>query len=325
MIRRSTALAFLLCMTAPTLAQDEAKPQGPTEPFLWKVEGQGLEKPSFLFGTIHLPDDRVLALPDVVDEALEICDRFYTEIPMDMATQMGAMQHMQLPKGKTLKDMLPKELYDRADAYMKSKGYQLAMFNRFKVWVVMSQMSTLDYMRQMMMGKQALDAALYSRQQKAGKTVGGIETIEEQIGAFEAFTDEEQLELFAATMDGLEAAAESKDAATSTEALISAYLSGDAENLKQVMEASQEGQNEALTEKFEKNLLVDRNKRMAERMGAKLKEHAADSHFFAIGTAHYPGDEGLIKLLEDQGYTVTRLSQADAGHLMPEPAGAGAH
>ena len=340
MFRYSVCLAAVLGLIGPALAQD-SQPSEPTtpdeapapqltevvEPFLWRIEGEGLEKPSFMFGTIHLPDDRVLAVPQVVNEALDLSDHFYTEIPMDMATQMGAMQHMQLPNGQTLKDVLPAELYKRTDAYLASKGFQLVMFNRFKVWVVMAQMAALDYMREQMMGKKALDAALYDRQQKAGKTVGGVEKVEEQIGAFDAFTLEEQIHLLESTLDSLEEAAADADAAKAersagTETLVQAYLSGDASKLTEVMDGEYDEYGEKLAEKFRMNLLVLRNRRMAERMVAHLKEQGADSHFFAIGTAHYPGEEGLIDLLEKEGYTITRLRKADAGKLMPAAAGA---
>jgi uncharacterized protein YbaP (TraB family) len=320
MIRRS--LPWLLCLfglVGPAGAQTEAEPTA--KPFLWKVEGEGLEKPSFLFGTIHLPDDRVLALSDVVVEALDACDSFYTEIPMDMATQMGAMQFMQLKPPQTLKDVLPPDLLERADGYLQRKGFQLVMFARFKPWAVMGQIALADYMRDVLMGKKPLDSMLYARQERAGKTVGGIETIEEQVGAFEQFSQEEILRLFELGLEKVEEA--EKQGTSPSEPMIQAYLSGDTAVLDKLFEDEYAAYGEELAKRFNDLLLVVRNGRMVERIAARLQEDKANSHFFAIGAAHALGETGLIKQLGERGFTVTRLTAEDAGTLTPEPAGAG--
>ena len=81
-------LAGLLGFASTSVAQDVK----PTEkPWLWIVEG---EKPSFLYGTIHVPDDRVLALPEVVEEAIGLSDGLLCELKMDPQSQMQQQMAM---------------------------------------------------------------------------------------------------------------------------------------------------------------------------------------------------------------------------------------
>src|SRR5215472_8171208 len=67
----------------------------PTQkPLLWRIEGT---VPSYLYGTIHIPDQRVLALPDVVTRAMNASDAVYTEVVLDQATLSAAAAAGQLP------------------------------------------------------------------------------------------------------------------------------------------------------------------------------------------------------------------------------------
>ncbi len=53
---------------------------------------------------------------------------------------------------------------------------------------------------------------------------------------------------------------------------------------------------------FEKALLTDRNHVMAERAVPLLEKGNA---FIAVGAMHLPGNEGLISLLKQKGYSLT--------------------
>ncbi|NNE42719.1 MAG: TraB/GumN family protein, partial [Gemmatimonadetes bacterium] len=100
----------------------------PTDkPFLWMVD---TTPPAFLYGTIHLPDRRVLAEPAMVTAAFDAAEALYTEIPMDREAMAGAMVAFQLTEGQTLTGLLSEELSERADAYLKERGLALAMLNQ---------------------------------------------------------------------------------------------------------------------------------------------------------------------------------------------------
>ena len=62
---------------------------------------------------------------------------------------------------------------------------------------VASQLQSLDYAMDLQMGKKALDAVVYDRAKNAGKEVGGLETVQEQVGVFNSLTEEEQAKYLA--------------------------------------------------------------------------------------------------------------------------------
>ncbi|TWT45397.1 TraB family protein [Phycisphaerae bacterium RAS1] len=305
--QRIPALTLLVVLASARTAAAQAV-QPTDKPLLWMIEGK---TPSYLYGTIHLPDDRVLALPKVVDKALDACDAFFAEIPMDGDVILKSAQRMMLPEGKKLQDVIPKKVYDRAAAFAKTKGFDIAAFSRMRVWAVAVQITLLDRLHDMAT-KQALDMSLYLRCQAEDKQVGGLETLDEQFGIFESFSDAEQAEMLDKTLDFLEKS--EKEGVKYIDKLIDLYLSGDEAELMKFMNAYFD-ENDPLDKRMVDKLLTQRNKHMAERMAAKLKESPGKSFFFAVGAAHLPDKTGVIELLKQRGLKLRRLTPADAAKL----------
>src|SRR5437773_1181942 len=90
-LTRSTgAVVALLCVVSSACLGLQVVPafQGPTtKPFLWRIEGP---VPSYLYGTIHLPDSRVLDMPEVVRQAIAASDGIFTELPIDATLKVAA-------------------------------------------------------------------------------------------------------------------------------------------------------------------------------------------------------------------------------------------
>ncbi|MCO5168294.1 MAG: TraB/GumN family protein [Planctomycetes bacterium] len=313
------AAALLALALAPAVAQD-AKVQPTERPFLWVIEG---DTPSFVYGTIHVPDPRVTTLPAVVSQAIDMADGLFTEVPMDPGMQMAMMRHIMLPPGQGLSTRISPELYKRLDAYVKGKGLPgAAAFEQIKVWVTGMQLQLLEFAPQLQAGGKSLDQGLYDRAREAKKEVGGLETLQEQLGCFDVLSAEEQARMLEHALDQLEAPAEG-DRTAPFEELIVRYLAGDLDALVESLNEQQMGSDEEMSERLKKALITDRNHRMAERIVARLGENPGKSYFFAVGTAHHHGEEGVIALLEAQGLTLRRLTAKDAGTLKRAPAGAG--
>ncbi len=279
-------------------------------PFLWRVEGR---TPTYLFGTIHVPDDRVLALPPSVTKAFAESTAVYTEIPMDAGTQMGVMGKVMLPDGTRLSEVIGDRLYNRMTAAAeKTLGAEHAgmgamlgpLFQRMKPWAAMAQLSLLEFLPEMMAGKQPLDAMLYAKAQAEGKTVGALETPDEQIAVFESFTLREQIRMLELTLDEIERVKPGDQ--TQTQQLIEAYLSGDMSVVSQVMEDAMAG-DAALMSRFQDIAITKRNNHMTERIQALRRQQPSAVFFFAVGTAHYAGPTGIVAQLQKAGLKVTRV------------------
>lgn len=314
--RRTAALGLVVTLaTATGAAQAPAPAAAPatpaaTVPLLWRIEGA---TPAYLFGTIHVPDERVLALPAPVQKAFDEAGVLYTEIPMDAATQVGIMGKVMLPGDQKLGDVVGPALMARmAKAVEKTVGptaptgtasMLTAMMGRMKPWAAMSQLSLLEFLPDLYAGRQPLDMMLWSNAVKAGKKVDALETVDEQLAVFDAFSVAEQTRMLELTLDGMEKTDGGK---SQTRALVETYLGGDLEALIRAMNDAMASDRE-LMKRFTAVALDARNRLMAERIQAKRVESPATVQFFAVGAAHYAGDTGIVALLEKRGLKVTRL------------------
>jgi uncharacterized protein YbaP (TraB family) len=168
----------------------------------------------------------------------------------------------------------------------------------------MSQISLLEFLPELMAGKQPLDSMLYARAQSEGKKVGSLETPDEQIAVFESFTTREQTRMLELTLDEIERT--KPGGRTQTQALIDAYLSGDMQVVSQVMDEAMSG-DRALMARFQEVAITRRNTHMADRIQALRREQPSTVLFVAVGTAHYAGPTGIVAQLQKAGLKVTRM------------------
>lgn len=317
------ALAAVTLLVTPAAALSPAGSKLETEetvnagshldkPYLWVIER---DPPCFLFGTIHVPDARVTRMPPMAISAISASDSVYTEVPMDLlSTTRAGLMVMDLT-GPGLREKLPPELYARAAKQVEAQGMQMASLDKMKVWSFMAMLPMLEYLDDAR-GNQALDQVIYSRASRLKKKVGGIETIDEQLGYFEKIPMEDQLHLLDKTLTHLEETAGKED--HSAEELVAAYMSGDPDS---VMAYSVEEMdlNDPVEQRFFADILTKRNVNMADRVDAKLREFPDRAFFFAFGLLHFPGDEGVVALLEEKGWRVTRAAPGTEFAPRPTP------
>ncbi|MBS0658358.1 MAG: TraB/GumN family protein [Verrucomicrobia bacterium] len=290
-------LALTACCATTLLAQNSAKP------FLWRIEGP---KPSYVFGTIHLGDGKVVAALERILPLVDSCEAVYTEIPMDKGTQLRAAMEL-MGKG-SLSEKLPKDLYERAGAALKriNPMLSLAPFETMEIWALAVSLPLLEEQFKNP-GQQAMDAIIFERAEgRSGKTAAGLETLEEQLGVFRVFSTAEQIEMLRSTLDDLEETRKLRR--DPIQELRQAYLSGSLEQLDKKMNEWTGSLAAPLRDRVLDALLAQRNARMARTMQKLLKEAPGKSHFFAVGAGHLGGDKGLLAELQKAGYKLTRIA-----------------
>lgn len=305
--RPGKAIAVILCLLAVTFLAPRFTVE--REALLWRIEG---EKPSYLFGTIHIPDERVLALPDSVARALASADAVYLELPMGAAEAARMQQGVLLPAGQTLRDLLPRDLFEKVEKLIQSKGLPVAAFEQMKIWALVSTITLLDYLHT---ARPPLDLFIYQEAVRQGKEVGGLETVEEQVELFDKFSQPEQIEFLRTTIEEMEKPGEGP-----LERLVRLYLAGDVTELS--LEINRQlTRDEALSGKLYRLLLTERDQRMAERIEAKLKENPKRSYFFAVGAAHLSEESSVPVRLLRKGFKVERIktSPGMGGALLIRP------
>lgn len=322
-------------------SQDAAAEQGDEvergDPFLWRIE-RG-ETTAFLFGTVHLPDERILDLAPEVEAAFGESTAFFAEIEATAASTAAVQRRAMLPKSESLPDIIGPELWGRVEGELRAAGLQDLMIQgmqRMEPWAVGAMLPTLDYLDAQLRGVKPLDAMLFDRALAEEKPARGLETVDEQVSVFESFDQADQVRMLAHTLDQL--AADRRKGVSTIETTVRAWLSGDEDALLDVLDDSF-AVDPDLRARIEEELIWKRNLRFAERIEDAIAAAPAEVQFFAIGALHMPdpreadeeeedapGDDaaaadepvrkGLVTLLERRGFTLTRVRAA-------VPAGAG--
>jgi uncharacterized protein len=301
-------LLGLLCLWLPPAHTYAERAAGEVDgsPFLWRIDGP---QPAYLFGTIHLPDPRLLPLAPAVQRAFDSADVVFTEIDLSSETQQRAMRQLVLSGDQTLRDVLPEALYERLGRYLAARGAPIAAVSRLKPWAVAVSLPQLAYAERFRRGELPLDQVLFENAVSAGKETAALETIEDQVAAMESQGREGEIAMLRETLDQLEEA--ERDGENLIEQLVQAYLSGDASRVIEVANAGMEDASET-SRKLMERLIEGRNRTMAAEIRRALEERPDAVQLFAAGTLHFPGEAGIVELLRAAGYKVERVGGAPA-------------
>ena len=283
---------------------DTAKLKHPVKACLFKVEGNGLKKPSYLFGTIHLADPRVVNMHPNAEAAFKEAGALYTEIDLNPGAQLAVAPLLMRKDGKKLTEAIGPELTKKLAKVLADINPALttATLEPFKTWMAAMTVPMLELQ---LKGEQPLDQVLYQRAQKEGKKVGALETAKSQLGVFDQFTEKEQQSMLADTLDLM---IEDKDAAKSSlELMLDTYLTGDTTEIAKFMrdEMAKADTDPEFTKRLIKSLLDDRNVGMADKAHEFMEGDPDTTHFFAVGAAHYTGKLAVQDLLKKKGYKIT--------------------
>ncbi len=259
---------------------------------LWKIEPVG-GTPSYLFGTMHSDDPRVVQLPAPVQQAFDQAGSVTLEIELDAQSLTSLTTALLLVDGSKLESLIGRDLYKRTLQAMGALGMPDVVVANMKPWA-----AAVTLMTPPNASGAVLDQILYQQAILAGKKVSGLETVAEQMALFDELSLKDQIYLLRETLDSL------PDLAQMLEDLQVAYLDRNLKRLVEINEASMQDGNAQLAESFNQKVIIDRNYRMAERMKSRLQE---GGHFIAVGALHLPGKEGLLMLLSGRGYRVSRI------------------
>ena len=259
---------------------------------LWEISKTG-QQPSHLFGTIHSEDPEVVALPAPVRQVFDAANSVVLEMLMDTEAMMYSSTAMLMLDGRSLSDVLGMPLYKQVAEVIASRGIPELVLNRMKPWAAAVVLST-----PVLETGKVLDLVLYQDALQQDKAVYGLETIREQLDLFDSMPESDQVILLRDAVDNL-----SELDAMNAE-LLAVYKQRDIGGLLALNETSMQTGDQRLAKDFQRRVIDDRNHRMAERMQQYLQQGKA---FIAVGALHLPGKEGLLNLLEQQGYTVRRV------------------
>ena len=255
---------------------------------LWKISGNGLEKPSYIFGTIHATCDATLDAATL--KALEETKQLYLEIDMDdPMLQMQMMQGIAMKDGVTISSLVSEEEFVLIDEFLQENiGMSAKMINTFKPFVLSSMLlpKLLDC------EFQSVEMELMKVTKAQNEEVYGLETIGDQLQVFDKIPYQDQVnELLKTAKSDLSKEKEEM------KKIMDVYKTKDIEKMLVVMDES----DNKVSADNKDVLLVNRNRNWIPVIEKVIKSTPT---FFGVGAAHLAGDDGVIKLLRKQGYKV---------------------
>ncbi|MEJ7768998.1 MAG: TraB/GumN family protein [Chitinophagaceae bacterium] len=284
----------LLCLVAS--ASLLAQKSHSVNAILWKVTGNHLKKPSYLFGTYHFLSNGFVDTMQAVKKAYASSKAVVGELVIDSTIQRPMMEAAVL-KGTTLQKLLPDTLYAKASGWFKDEaGLDLIKLDQLNPLTVMTAALAITHQKYFAnkQGEVQLDTYFQDLGKKDGKRILGLETIEIQINAmFKPLTLARQVEILDETF-------KHKNGLKSAIAVMNdAYVRNDLNALQKLMYA------ETYKSEEMKPLLEDRNNHWMQQLPKLMKEQPL---FVAVGALHLVGESGLVNQLRKKGYTLTPIN-----------------
>ena len=290
MRRFINALLFLLFIFPQVFSQTS----GPKTVF-WKIYGNGLEKPSYLFGTIHIMPKEDFESFRVVDKKLKESEQMVLEMAIDvpLKQQIEWAKQMILPKGETLDAFMTKTAFDSLRHYViDSLGVKESRFNtylRFKPFAFYSALIPA------VIGKKIEGYEMHFSKiaKKKDIPVRELESFEFQMGLFDSIPNEQQMEMF---FGG------DQDLRNDLNEMLKTYKEQD------IYTMSEDLSTQGTPSDFESKLIEKRNQAWIPKLAKLINEK---SSFIAVGAGHLAGEQGLIRQLKALGYIVEPVMLRD--------------
>ena len=258
---------------------------------LYKIEGKGLQKPCYIYGTIHIMPKKQFAISEAITTALKECESLVMEVDinMDLKTKIDAAQRSLLPDGKTIADITSAENAQKIRQFcMDSLHWKESKYVR------MSRLTPFfltSIILQDLIGKsKSFEVELNKLAEKNKMTTLGLETIQMQMDLVNDVPYEEQIKLL---LEGL--TTDNSEYNT----MLNCYLKQDLNKLGELMNDAE------LSPEFNANFLVKRNQNWIPQISKMVQEKPI---FIAVGAGHLPGEQGVLKLLQEAGYTVSPIN-----------------
>ncbi|MGH1337716.1 MAG: TraB/GumN family protein [Aureispira sp.] len=255
---------------------------------LWELQLPQHSAPSYLFGTMHVRDERVFSSIDKLTTYLHQCDAFAAEFDFQEANFSQLEQASQLPEGVGLHTALSPSIYKKLAKVVAKETHQpLEVFDQRSPMLLLNLLAEAQLSTEQNV---ALDKLLYDLALQAGKKILGLETFQEQLDVFQHFNLAEQYRALK------QVATNFKRYKRTLQKTTAAYFKGDMNGLYQ--------QSKRSIGSMRRVLLYERNQKMADRFEAYTQEQTL---FAAIGAGHLAGQKGVLRLLKKKGYRLRPL------------------
>ncbi|CAN1486170.1 Tiki domain containing protein [Spirosomataceae bacterium] len=269
---------FFLLISNFTFAQDKG--------LLFEISGNNLQKPSYIFGTMHLLCEGDFEMSEEMISKIQYSEILAMEMDLDDPTMAFKMIGKMKMKGDTsLSDLMPKARYDSLKSYLKdSLNLPPMMFQKTKPFLIYSLILTkLLPCKTLMLENEIMNIG-------KGKKLLGLETLDFQMGLMDKMSYQLQADYL------LETLSDKKKSIREFREMAEAYKKRDLEILLKSIDAEK-----GMMADFENEMLHKRNMAWIAEIKKLISEKTT---FIAVGAGHLGGQKGVLQLLKNEGYTL---------------------
>jgi len=261
---------------------------------LWEVRSGG--NTVYLLGSIHILKKDAYPLDPAIYEAFDAAKTVVFEIDLSelMQANVEMMTRGMLPRGRTLADVLPADLY--AELERKTAGMPIPFdaFKGMKPWMAAMTLQSATMVQAGFDPTLGIDMHFYQRAGEAGKPTRGLETVTDQIDALDGMSETAQIEFLRSTLVDLDSLAAQFDRGAEM------WRRGEVEWVVEMLNRSMGSHGEIY-----ERLLTARNRRWVPQIEELLR--SGTPALVVVGLGHLVGEDSVVEMLEERGYTVTRV------------------
>ena len=291
MIKSFLIITFLL---VSTIAKSQESRRFPMEEssLLWKITGPNMESDSYLFGTMHLIKKEYFFFPRKLKKLISKTDQLVMEI-VGLPNQIDAMKYITLEEGSFFDFFNTAQIdtiltWAKANFFMEESAFR-SVFSKIKPFVIIQMATHIQFI-----GKTESYEMIFNEIAKnKGIETKSLETIQQQISFFDHLTNKQQVEMIMSRI---------RDSEKSIDMIIKmqkTYVSQNVDALYQMI--TNDG---SVISEEQSKFLDDRNENWIPQIIKLIKRNT----FIAIGAGHLGGPNGVIRLLEEKGYTLTPMN-----------------
>ena len=275
---------------SPDINQNENRNDEFSSGLLWKIETPS-GRSNYLFGTIHSQDRAVSQFPPYVRLALAKSQPFIIESVLTEKSNKVFFDSIYFPDNEKLSGLIAAPIYQYLEEVLPDYGVPVEKIPNLKPWAAFTLMGRLKPVN-----AKTLDMVLIETARSLNKTIISLENMKELIEPMEKLSLDDQVIILNDTV------CNHGQIIQDSWELLQLYLARD---LAGIMAFSNQPHfDEDIFDRYIQGILYDRNERMLERISPYLDNGSA---FIAVGALHLAGEKGLLHLLKNKNYKITRI------------------
>ena len=266
-------------------------------PAMWMVRDS--DTTIYLFGTVHVLRPGLNWLKGDIKTAFDASDELILEVqePSDPTAMQATVNKMATnPQGVTLRSLLTPPVLTKYEKTLGTLNIPPVALDQYEPWYASVTLTTLPLMMQGYDLNSGAEKVLMSAAKTQKKSIGQLETVEQQLGIFDSLSTKEQIAFLDVTLDGV------PEVTTQIDALVEAWGKGDLVTLDKLMNEGMEsypGLYDAL--------LTDRNANWVQWIKARMDKPG--TVFMAVGAAHLVGKDSVQAQLASQGIKSVQVTK----------------